>query len=267
MTLVDLRRRRERRDIWRAGLVSVVGVLVADAGVMAAHFLGWPVHWATVALIVLCVLFGTSAPLLFDVFDHSFVDASIRIDLSSHAQDLAAKLYPHAKLPSITIWNSPAASYDGNISIWLGTELHIAMRKDIDAMPTAARDFALAHAVDSILSARGFGWGRVRALLHWLPVAAALLLAALFGEWVILGSCLWVLVPMIAFLLWHKFSRTHPRGYGWFDKRHLAIDRRAAWATSGMAGARAWYTERMAATEGFQRETFRLHLIDLERAT
>jgi hypothetical protein len=223
------------------------------------------VHWATVAIIVLSILFVALAPLLFDVFDHSLVDASVRADLAPAASALAAKLYCEAKLPSITMWSSPAASYGGQYSVWLGSELHIVLRNDIDAMPESARSFALAHAIDSAISARGIGWRRLARLGRWLPLAAALLLSALFGDWVLLGSCLWVMVPMVAFLLLHRVKRSTSASYFWPDKRQLAIDQRAAWATGGMTGARAWYTERMAASEGFAREMLKQRLSDLER--
>ncbi|MHB8636333.1 MAG: hypothetical protein ACYC96_07665 [Fimbriimonadaceae bacterium] len=267
MTANELIRRRRRRDALRAACACAVGLAGAAVSLDVAYRVRGPVHWATWILAIFWILLVSLLPLLIDVFDHSFVDAVIRDDLGADAQSLAARLYGAARLPSITIWSSPGAGFDGHNAIWLKDELHIALNKDVNAMPEAARRFALAHAIDSIISARGIGWRRVRASLHQLPVGAAILLSAVFGGWVILGLCLWVMAPIIALLVRHRVKGSTPGSYPWLDKRLLSVDKRAAWATDGMTGARAWYTVRMAGTDGFVRETLRHRLAELEKSS
>src|SRR5579863_3846963 len=110
MTGEELLRRRALRDRWRAALSSS-GILIGGASsVIVTTYLRLQVHWASLTIVVLGQLFIAFVPLLFDVFDHSFNGAVIRQDLATTAEELAGKLYNQAKLPSITIWNSPEAS-------------------------------------------------------------------------------------------------------------------------------------------------------------
>jgi hypothetical protein len=290
VTSDDLIRYRTRHNRSRA----VAGAILVMAGevvsVIATQRLHLPVHWATVALIGICALWFAVTPIFFETFDRSFHDAWRREDLTHQANDFAERLYVE-RHPNVVVWTSPLAGFEGLYHQWVGREVHIVLRSEIDAMPLEARDFAVARAVDAAISSKRRGLRLLIPDWHLLLTTVAVLLSAALGEWVILGSCITFLIPMVAFMfatsgvskriavnravkrLQTEEDSGQPRSSpkasrrvdsSWPDKRQLAVDRRAIWATGGISGARAWYTDRIAKTEGHAREVLQVRLYELE---
>jgi hypothetical protein len=273
VTSNDLAHHRNRQHRRRAVLGAVALVVGEVASVIGTERLGLPVHWATVALIAICTLWFACIPLFVEAFDRSFNNARRREDLTRQANELAGKLHD-GKHPDVVVWSSPEAGFEGLYHLWIGKEVHVVLRNEIDSMPEGARDFALARAVDSAISSRRTGWRLLIPDWNLLVATAAVLLSAALGEWAILGSCVIFLVPIFVYMLaGHQMSKrarslsnesSHAWSY-WPNSRQLAVDRRAVWAAGGISGAREWYSERVTKSEGHARDMLRARLAELER--
>ena len=246
-------------------MLGVVALFVGEfASVFATERLGLPVHWATVILIAICGTSMVLMPLLVAGAERWLNGARRREDLEGRANAFAESLHERW-CPRVAVWSSPETGYEGSYHVWVGNEVHVFLRSDVDSMPESARDFALARTVDSAISSRRRGLRLIVPDWHLLVGLAAVLLSAALGEWVILGSCLAILVPMFCYMLVTFWASKRSSAW-WPDKRQLAVDRRAVWATGGMAGARAWYTERVGKTEGHAREMYLAMLTELEHS-